>query len=96
MTFSNPQKHSAQRPALFSNSVVEVQLSKAYTNINMARERISFIFNPRDTLLSFKVGIRFVKDAVACTSAILAETILQGIFQLVTFLSCHSFTLTSQ
>ena len=40
--------------------------------MEMTRERISFTFDPRDTLLSLQMGFSFVRAAVAC--AILERT----------------------
>ena len=37
---------------LFSNSAVKVEVSEAYINIEMTRERISFTYDTRDMLLS--------------------------------------------
>ena len=51
---------------LFSNSAVKVHDSQAYRNMEMTRERISFIFDPRDMLLSLQMGVSFVRAAVAC------------------------------
>ena len=50
----------------FSNSAVKVHDSQAYRNMEMTRERISFTFDPRDTLLSLQMGFSFVRAAVAC------------------------------
>ena len=46
--------------------------SQAYRNMEMTRERISFTFDPRDMLLSLRMGVSFVRAGVAC--AILKRT----------------------
>ena len=57
----------SQKPEFFlSNSAVKVNDSQAYRNMEMTRERISFTFDPRDTLLSFQMGFSFVRAALAC------------------------------
>ena len=45
---------------------------EAYRNMEMAREHISFTFDPRDMLLSLQIGFSFERAAVAC--AILKRT----------------------
>ena len=50
----------------FINSAVEVRDPQAYRNMEMTRERISFTFDPRDTLLSLQRGFSFVRAAVVC------------------------------
>ena len=50
----------------FSNSAVKVHDSQAYRNMEMTRERTSFAFDPRNTLLSLQMGFSFVRAAVAC------------------------------
>ena len=76
----------------FSSSVVKVHNSKAYRNMHMTRERISFTFDPRDMLLSLSLYIGFsIRAAVTCiiferTSAFqpLSETIALRYLKLVT------------
>ena len=59
---------SSQKPAFFlSSSAVKVHESQAYRTKEMTRERISFTFDPKDMLLSLKVGFSFVRAAMACT-----------------------------
>ena len=50
----------------FSSPAVKVHDSKAYRNMEMTRERISFTFDPRDTLLFLQMGFSFVRASVAC------------------------------
>ena len=58
---------SSQRPVFFlSNSAVKGHDSQAYRNMEMTRERISFTFDPIDTLLFLPTGFSFVRAAVAC------------------------------
>ena len=47
---------SSQKPAFFSLTLPN----------EMTRECISFIFDPRDMLLSLQMGFSFVRAAVAC------------------------------
>ena len=65
--FSNLRWHLISKDlTLFSNSVVKVHDSEAYRNMDMTRERITFIFDSRD------IGFSFVRAAVA--SSILHRT----------------------
>ena len=58
---------SSQRLVIFFfNSAVKVHDSQAYRNIEMTKERISFTFDSRDTLLSLQIGFSFIRAAVAC------------------------------
>ena len=57
---------------LFFTSAIKVHDSRAYRNIGMTREPISFTFDPRDMFLLLQIGFSFVKAAVAC--AILDRT----------------------
>ena len=50
----------------FSYSAVKIHDSQAYRNMEMTRERISFIFYPRDMLSSLQMGFSFVRAAMAC------------------------------
>ena len=68
----------------------------------MAREHISFTFDPRDMLLSLQIGLSFVRPAVAC--AILErfsgfetspETTVPRYLKLITLPSFCPFTLIS-
>ena len=52
--------------ALFSNYAVMVHDSKACIYMEMTRMRISFTFDPRNMLLSLRIGFSFVRAAVAC------------------------------
>ena len=70
--------------------------------MEMTRERISFTFDLRDTLLSLQMGISFVKAPVAC--AILerisglepsSETTASRYLKLVTVLIFYPFTFIS-
>ena len=49
-----------------SNSAIKDHGSQAYRNMEMARERISFTFDPSEILLSRQMGFSFVRAAVAC------------------------------
>ena len=87
---------------LFSNSAVKVHDSKAYRNMEMTRECISFTFDPRDMLLSLQMGFSFVRAAVACsilerTSGLepLSETTAPRYLKLVTVPSFCPFTFIS-
>ena len=86
----------------FSNSAVKVHDSQAYKNMEMARERTSFTFDPRDTLLFVQMGCSFVRAVVAC--AILerisglepsSETTAPRYLKLVTLLNFCPFTFIS-
>ena len=71
--FNSLRQHLISKACvLFSNSAVKVHDSQAYRNMEMTRERISFIFDPRDMLLSLQMGFSFVRAAVDC--AILERT----------------------
>ena len=50
----------------FTYSAVKVHDLQTYRNMEMTRERISFTFDPRDTLLFLQMGFSFVRAAVAC------------------------------
>ena len=52
--------------SFFSYSAVKVHDSQAYRNMEMTMERISFTFDPIDTLLFLQMGFNFVRAAVAC------------------------------
>ena len=47
-------------------SVSEGFPSYFYRHMEMTREHISFIFDPKD-MLSLQIGFSFVRDAVACS-----------------------------
>ena len=71
--FNNSRLHLISKTCvLFSNSAVKVHDSQAYRNIDKTRERISFIFDPRDMLLFLHIGPHFVRAGVAC--AVLERT----------------------
>ena len=89
---------SSQRSASFSLALP----SKSMTHRNMAGERISFTFQPRDMLLSFQIGFSFVRAVVACeiikrTAGFepSCETVPPRCLKLVTVPSFCSLTLIS-
>ena len=98
--FNSLRKHLISYACvLFSNSAVKVHDSQAYRNIEMTRERISFMFDPRDMLLSLQMGFSFVRAAVACailerTSGLepSSETTVPSYLKLVTVPSFCPFT----
>ena len=64
--FNSLWKHLISKACvLFSNSAVKVYDSQANRNMEMARERISFTFDPRDMLLSLQMDFSFVRAAEA-------------------------------
>ena len=86
----------------FSNFAVKVHKSQAYRNMEMTRERISFTFYPRDTLLSLQMGFIFVRAAGACAILErisdlepLSETTAQRYLKLVTVPNFCPFTFIS-
>lgn len=94
-----PRRHLISKDCvLFSNIVIMVNDSHAYSNTDTTRERTSFILDPRDILLSRYIDFSFVRGAVACP--ILeriygfkppSETIDPKYWKLVTVPSfCHS------
>ena len=60
---------------LLRSSALKAHDSKAYRKVNVTRERISSIMEPREMLLSFQTGFNLVKSAVVCA-------ILESIFGL--------------
>ena len=57
---------SSQRPASFSLALPSRSMTNRRTEkVDMTRECISFIFDPRDMLLSLHIGFSFVRAAVA-------------------------------
>ena len=99
--FSNLRWHLISKAcALFSSSAVKVYASQAYRNMDMAREHISFTFDPRRMLLSLQMGFSFVRAAVACailerTSSFEPETIAPRYLKLVTVPNFRPLTLIS-
>ena len=70
--------------------------------MEMTQERISFTFNPRDILLSLRIGFGFIRAAVAC--AIIekisgfepsSETTVLGYLKLNTVANFLHYTLIS-
>ena len=51
---------------LFSSSESRSMIHGHSKNLEMIREHISFIFDPRDMLLSLHIGVNFVRAAVLC------------------------------
>ena len=93
---------SSQKPAFFSLTLQSLHDSQAYRNMEMARERISFTFDPRDMLLSLQIGFSFVRAAVACailerTSGLepSSETTAPRYLKLVTVPNFYHFTFIS-
>ena len=91
---------SSQRPETFSSSAVKVHDSQAYRNMDTTRDRISFIFDPRDMLLSLQTGFSYVIAAVVF--AILergfepsSETIAPRYLKLVAISSFYPLSLIS-
>ena len=62
----SPPVASNPKGVLFSNSAVKAHDSQAYRNMEMTRERIGFIFDSGDILLSLQMGFSFVRATVAC------------------------------
>ena len=62
------------KPAFFSLTLLSRSMIHRQTEIwqRKGEERISFTFDPRDTLLFLDIGLSFVRAAVAC--AILKRT----------------------
>ena len=88
---------------LFSSADIKARDSQAYRNMDMARERISYTFDPWDMLLSLQIGFGFVRPAMACAilESInlrfepLSETVAPRYLKLVTIPSFCSLTLIS-
>ena len=53
---------SSETCVLFSNSAVKVPDSQSYRNMEMTRERISFIFDPRDIVVISPNWLQFCKS----------------------------------
>ena len=87
---------------LLWSSAVRVHDSQAYRNMDVIRERISYILELREILLSFQAGFNLVNAAVVCailesisrleTSSVITEP---RYFKLVTVSSFCPFTLIS-
>ena len=66
--FNSLRKHLILKKSAFLSLTMQSisMIHRHNKNIEMTRELIRFIFDPRDVLLSLQIGFRFVRAAVAC------------------------------